>query len=202
MSLQPPSQYIPEPDDNRPPSPAAPPPDSASITPTVASPAASPFRELSLPPHSTSVVGGSSVKVNRVVALDRLASGYGFLTVEWPVHQRGYDLLSIHDNASVTARSGAICIDLSGPLGRVLIATGTRGTTQLAPSELRVSNGATTVTFPISGGTSLGVWPRLSISRVDEFVLIRHEQDMLSGTLTAVAGAYDFDERNFTLAKS
>lgn len=212
MSLQPPSQYVPEPEPQGfeaasaaaalPPPEAPEPVAAATASPVAASPQASPFRTLSLPPHSISVVGGTSERVNRVAALDRLASGYGFLTIEWPVHQRGYDLLSLHDNAIVSARSGAITVDVSAPLGRVLIATGTRGTTQLAPSELRVSNGSTTVTFPIDGGTSLGVWPRLSISKVDEFVVIRNEQDPLSGTLTAVAGAYNYDERNFTLAKS
>ena len=158
-------------------------------------------RTLSAPPLGLDVVGGTNVRLNRVVALDRLASGFGFLTLEWPAQQRGYDLLALHDQASISARGSAITVDLSVPLGRVLIATGTRGTTTLAPSSLRVTNGATHLDVPIDGGVSLGVWPRLTIARVDEFVVIRHEQDPLSGNLTAVSKAYGYDERNFTLAR-
>ena len=161
-----------------------------------------PGPRLSPPPFGMDVVGGTTVQLNRVVALDPLASGYGFLTVEWPVHQRGHDLLCVFDQARVSARANSLAIDVSGSLGRILIATGTRGTTQLAPSQLRITNGSTTILVPIDGGTSLGVWPRLSISKVGEYVVIRHEKDPLSGTLTAVSAAYGYDERNFLLAKS
>lgn len=211
MSLQPPPEYIPDPNEQRRTAPhpgasAAPhpvaPQQDAPATPASLQPQASPRRELSFPPAGMDVVGGTTVQLNRVVALDRLASGHGFLTIQWPVHQRGYDLLSLHDRAMVSARSASLALDVSAPFGRLLVATGTRGTTTLPPSELRVSNGATTIIVPIAGGTSLGVWPRLSISKVDEFVVIRHEQDMLSGNLSAVAEAYGFDERNFTLAKA
>lgn len=159
-------------------------------------------RVLSTPPFGLDVVGGTTVRLNRAVALDRLASGYGFLTIEWPVHQRGYDLLALQDGSSVSARGNAIAVDLSDPLGRVLIATGTRGTTTLPATTLRVTTASTHVEVPIDGGTSLGVWPRLTITKVDEFVIIRHERDPLSGNLSAVAKAYGYDERNFTLAKS
>ena len=139
------------------------------------------------------------MKLHRVVALDRLASGVGFLTVEWSLRRRGYDLLALQDGSSVTARGNTLTIDMTQPMNRVLVATGTQGTMPLPPSELRVSNGSTQVIIPIDGGTSLGVWPRLTLTRVDEFVVVRHEHDPLSGILGAVAGAYGYDERSFVL---
>lgn len=157
-------------------------------------------RRASRPPQGVSVVGGRAVKLHRVVALDRLASGVGYLTVEWRLRQRGFDLLALHDGSSVAARGNTLTVDLTQPMNRVLIATGTQGTMPLPASELRVGNGTTQVIVPIDGGTSLGVWPRLTLTRVDEFVVIRHEHDPLSGILGAVAGAYGYDERNFVLA--
>lgn len=157
-------------------------------------------RRPSRPPQGVSVVGGRTVKLHRVLALDRLASGIGYLTVEWRLRQRGFDLLALHDGSTVAARGNTLTLDLTQPMNRVLIATGTQGTMPLPPSELRVSNGTTQVIVPIDGGTSLGVWPRLTLTRVDEFVVIRHERDPLSGILGAVAGAYGYDERNFVLA--
>lgn len=159
-------------------------------------------RRPSRPPQGISVVGGRTVKLHRVVALDRLASGIGYLTVEWRVRQRGFDLLALQDGSTVAARANTLTIDLTQPMNRVLIATGTQGTMPVPASELRVSNGSTQVIIPIDGGTSLGVWPRLTLTRVDEFVVIRHEHDPLSGILSAVAGAYGYDERNFVLAHS
>lgn len=157
-------------------------------------------RRPSPPPSGLSVIGGRAAKLHRVVALDRVASGFGYLTVEWTVRQRGWDLLALQERSTVAVRGNTLAIDLTRPLGRVLVATGTQGTMPLPPSELRVSNGATQVIVPIDGGTSLGVWPRLTITRVDEFVVIRHERDPLSGILGAVAKAYGYDERDFVLA--
>jgi len=158
-----------------------------------------PKRRPSPPPAGVSVVGGRTVKMHRVAALDRLASGVGYLTVEWLVRQRGLDLLALQDGSSVTPRGNTLTIDMTQPMNRVLIATGTQGTMPLPPSEMRVSNGSTQVIVPIDGGTSLGVWPRLTLTRVDEFVVIRHEHDPLSGVLGAVASAYGYDERSFAI---
>ena len=156
-------------------------------------------RRPSPPPLGVSVVGGRTVKLHRVAALDRLASGVGYLTVEWLVRRRGLDLLALQDGSSVTPRGNTLTVDMTQPMNRVLIATGTQGTMPLPPSEMRVSNGSTQVIVPIDGGTSLGVWPRLTLTRVDEFVVIRHEHDPLSGVLGAVASAYGYDERSFAI---
>lgn len=131
--------------------------------------------------------------------MDRLASGHGFLTVEWSIRRHGHDLLALQQNSAVAPRGSTLAIDLTQPMHRVLVATGTQGTMALPPSDLRISNGSTQIIVPLEGGTSLGVWPRVSISKVDEFVLIRNERDPLSGILGAVSRAYGYDERTFVL---
>lgn len=151
-------------------------------------------------PHGIKVIGGISAHLHRVIALDAMASNIGYLTVEWSLRQNGFDLLALSENATVAARGTSLAVDLAGPLGRVLIATGSRGTMPMPASELRLTNGSTRVTVPIEGGTSLGMWPRLSLTRVDGYLVVRHEHDLLSGVLGAVAGAYGYDERQFTLA--
>lgn len=161
-----------------------------------------PGRSMPEPPLGLEVVGGRSMQLRRAIALDRLASGYGYLTISWSQRGHGLDLVAFQDGSVVAARGHTLTVDLSQPQRRVLIGTGTRGTMPLPASELLVSNGATQLNVPILGGTSLGFWPRLSITRVDGFVVVRHEGDPLSGVFSAVAAAYGYDERTFVMAST
>lgn len=141
------------------------------------------------------------MQLDRALALDRLASGHGALTLHWSLaSDPAFDLLAYADDTSLEVRGDDIVIDLLPGVHRVLVATGTRGQAQLPDSMLTVSNGATVVECRLPGGTSLGVWPRISLVGVDEFIVVLDERDPRSGGYEQVAKAYDHDPLTFVRA--
>ena len=83
---------------------------------------------------------------------------------------------------------------------RVLLTTGTREPRGLPPLSLLLSNGDTIVECQLPQGRSNGVWPRLSLVRVDEFFVVIDERDNASGHLDNVAAAYGFSPRDVVIA--
>lgn len=159
-----------------------------------------PHRRLSPSPSNVKIVGGQRVDLHRMVALDRLASGYGAITVEWSLHEAGLDLLAFYDGPAVEQRGSQLVIDMHKGIDRVLLATGSQTPRDLPPSTLTLSNGSTTVVGALPEGRSEGVWPRISLFGVDEFVVVIDEEDPFSGNFVAIARAYGFDEKNFIAA--
>ena len=71
---------------------------------------------------------------------------------------------------------------------------------ELPESSIVVANGSTRVECRLPAGTSYGVWPRLSLVGVDEFVVLLDERDPSSGDLAPVAAAYGHEAATFVRA--
>lgn len=151
-------------------------------------------------PRGLDIVGGRRVGLDGAVTLDRVASGHGALTISWSHEDADCDLLGFADGTVVEARGRDLVVDLVPGVRRVLVATGTRGQRQLPSSRLLVTNGDTVVELRLPGGTSYGVWPRLSLIGVDEFVVLIDEADPGSGGYEQVARSYAFDPESIVRA--
>lgn len=151
-------------------------------------------------PRGLEMTGGTTTQLDGAITLDRLASGYGALTISWSHTGEGRDLLALVDGSTVDPRGDEFVIDLLPGLDRILICTGTARGVELPASSIIVANGSTRVECRLPAGTSYGVWPRLSLVGVDEFVVLLDEHDPSSGDLGPVAAAYGHDAATFVRA--
>ena len=132
----------------------------------------------------------SHVDLTDIVALDRLASGYGTMTFDLD----GASPATLFKFGACEVNSRCAELDLHEPFEKVVIAllTPEGRPTQVSRGRLRISALGVTLDLAIPGGTGYGVWPLVSLYSVGQHVVVVPEFDERSGPADAVADAYGF----------